>query len=344
MTDAPKDQSATRVLVMAACFTIVVAGMKAAASILVPFLLAVFIAVISAPLFLALRRKNVPAGIALLLMVLILAVVGLIGVGVVRASLNGFIRNLPKYQNRLRGQTEQVEQWLEKRMGPLDQTATEVWNPQVAMRYLGTAASALKGVLTQTFLILLVVVFILLEAAILPAKVRALPQMTDATWDRLQTVVDEVRRYMSMKTAMSLLTGVLVTLLTAAVGVDYPVLLGLLAFVLNYVPNIGSIVAAVPGILLAFVESGLGIAAITAVGYVAVNVGISNFIEPRYMGRGLGLSPLVILLSMIFWGWVLGPVGMLLSVPLTMTAKIALENSEETRWIAMLMGTGKPKR
>jgi predicted PurR-regulated permease PerM len=114
--------------------------------------------------------------------------------------------------------------------------------------------------------------------------------------------------------------------------------MGVLAFALNYVPNIGSIIAAVPGVLLAFVEFGAGAAVTTAVGYVVINVVVSNVIEPRFVGRGLGLSPLVILVSLIFWGWVLGPVGMLLSVPLTMAIKIALEDGEDTRWIAMLMG------
>ena len=118
--------------------------------------------------------------------------------------------------------------------------------------------------------------------------------------------------------------------------------MGLLAFMLNYVPNIGSVIAAVPGVLLAFIEFGPGHATITAIGYIAINVGVGNVLEPRVMGRGLGLSPLVILVSLIFWGWILGPIGMLLSVPLTMTTKIAMESGDETKWIALLMGSGSP--
>ena len=130
--------------------------------------------------------------------------------------------------------------------------------------------------------------------------------------------------------------------MAAVLGVDYPILMGFLAFMLNYVPNVGSFIAAIPGVLLAFIEFGPGWAAVTAIGYVAINVTVGNVLEPRLMGRGLGLSPLVILISMIFWGWVLGPVGMLLSVPLTMIAKIALESANETRWIALLMGSQSP--
>ena len=210
------------------------------------------------------------------------------------------------------------------------------------MSYLGTATSALSGVLSNVFLILLVVIFILLEATVFPAKVRALPGVSDTDWGRLERVVDEVRRYMSLKTLVSVLTGVLVTVWMWWLGVDYPILLGLLAFLLNYIPNIGSILAGIPGVLLAFVEFGVGSAAMAAVGYLVINTVVGNVIEPRLMGRELGLSPLVILISMIFWGWVLGPVGMLLSVPLTMTVKVAMESSRETRWVALLMGSATP--
>ena len=119
--------------------------------------------------------------------------------------------------------------------------------------------------------------------------------------------------------------------------VDYPLLWGLLAFLLNYIPNLGSIIAAVPTVLLTLVQLGWSAALIVFAGYSVVNVVIGSFIEPRFMGKGLGLSTLVVFLSLVFWGWVLGPVGMLLSVPLTMTLKIALESSEENRWLAKLL-------
>ncbi len=157
-------------------------------------------------------------------------------------------------------------------------------------------------------------------------------------------IIDNMRRYMAIKTATSLLTGVLVTSFLSLIGISYPLLWGLLAFLFNYVPNIGSILAAVPPVVLAVVESGsgLGPAAITAIGFVAINCLISFAIEPRYMGQGLGLSTLVVFLSLVFWGWVLGPVGMLLSAPLTMIIKIVLADYEDTRWIAVLMSTHVP--
>jgi predicted PurR-regulated permease PerM len=144
---------------------------------------------------------------------------------------------------------------------------------------------------------------------------------------------------MAIKTATSLLTGVCVGVWLAVLGVNYPLLWGLLAFLLNYVPNIGSIIAAVPAVLLALVQFGIMKSFFAVGGYMVVNIGIGSIIEPRIMGRGLGLSPLVVFLSLVFWGWVLGPVGMLLSVPLTMTVKIALDSREDTKWIGVLLGS-----
>ena len=121
-------------------------------------------------------------------------------------------------------------------------------------------------------------------------------------------------------------------------GIDFALLWGLLACLLNFVPTVGSIIAGVPAVLLALIQGGPGLAAATAAGYLATNLVMGNIIEPKVMGRGLGLSALVIFLSLIFWGWVFGPIGMLLSVPLTMIAKVALEAGESTRWMAIMMG------
>jgi AI-2 transport protein TqsA len=342
MNDVEKS-SAARTLVVAASLVILIAGMKAAASILVPFLLALFIAIIATPLFLGLQQRGVNSAVALLIMSLLVVIVGLLVVAAVRGSLDGFSDNLSNYEYQLQTRITHVGSWLEaKGIESPDDIISETFNPNAAMGYLGTVTSTLSSMLANAFLILLVAVFILLEAAIMPAKVRALPGISDEMWTSLQGMVEDVRRYMSLKTLTSFLTGILVGIATAVIGVDYPVLLGLLAFLLNYVPNVGSFIAAVPGVMLAFIQFGFGGAAGTALAYTLINVGVGNVIEPRLMGRGLGLSPLVILLSMIFWGWVLGPVGMLLSVPLTMAVKIAFESGKETQWIALLMGSRVP--
>jgi predicted PurR-regulated permease PerM len=147
-----------------------------------------------------------------------------------------------------------------------------------------------------------------------------------------------VNHYTALKTVISIVTGVAAALWVWIMGVDFPIIWGVLAFLLNYVPNLGSIVAAIPPVLLGFVQYGWGTAFLVAAGYTVINLVVGNIIEPRFMGHGLGLSTLVVFLSLVFWGWLFGPVGMLLSVPLTMMVKIGLENKEDTRWMAILLG------
>jgi predicted PurR-regulated permease PerM len=147
---------------------------------------------------------------------------------------------------------------------------------------------------------------------------------------------------MVIKTLISLATGVLIGIWLAILGVDFPILWGFLAFLLNYVPNVGSTIAAIPAVLLALIQLGIGSAVMATAGYMAVNFILDNVIETRLMGRRLGLSTLVVFLSLIFWGSLLGPIGMLLCIPLTMTLKFACENNKGTQWIAVLLGPEVP--
>ncbi|MCA9428815.1 MAG: AI-2E family transporter, partial [Candidatus Omnitrophica bacterium] len=192
--------------------------------------------------------------------------------------------------------------------------------------------------LSNGMLILLTVIFILAEASSFPRKLREVMTNPDESLPHFARFADNVNRYIGIKTTVSALTGLLVWLSLVLIGVDFPVLWGILAFLLNYVPNIGSIIAAVPAVILALVQMGVGSALLVTGIFVAINMVMGNVIEPRYMGRGLGLSTLVVFLSLVFWGSMLGPVGMLLSVPLTITAKIALEANPGTAWLAHLLG------
>ncbi len=328
-------------MTVAACI-VIIAGMKAATVILVPFLLSAFIAIISAPPMFWLQRKGVPSVLAVFVVVVTtLGIVVLVGT-LVGQSITDFTRDMPLYQGKIKAQTAAVLAWLAG-MGVDTRSLalTEIFDPGAAMKLVATVLNGLGSVLTNGFLILMTVIFILLEAAGFPAKLQAIKGAPDASLSRWESFLNDVKQYMAIKTWISLATGVLIAAWTAVLGVDYPLLWGLLAFALNYVPNIGSIIAAVPAVLLALVQLGLFKALLTAGGFVAVNLVMGSVVEPRFMGRGLGLSTLVVFLSLLFWGWVLGPVGMLLSVPLTITAKIALDSREETRWVAILLGPEK---
>ena len=246
-------------LLTAAAFMVVVAGLHAAASIIVPFLLALFIAVICAPVYQAMTRRRVPASIAILGIVLMMLGAVLLMVGVLERAINSISGRLPHYQAALFAQVEQLWRWLEAYgLEVPDVTLREYFDPQSLIHHLGTVASALGDVLTTTFIIVIVAIFILLEGSALPDKIRQVDGLSFETWTRLRQIVAHVRRYMFLKTVMSLLTGVLVALWLFAVGVEFPILLGVLAFALNYIPTIGSIVAAIPCILLAFIQFGLG--------------------------------------------------------------------------------------
>lgn len=331
-----------RILIMTASFVVVVAGLRAASVIMVPFLLSVFIGIVTAPVYASMRRRGISDLTALLVLMVGLAALGFLLANLAEASVREFMASLPKYQSVLVAQRDSLMLWLQERgVDAKALSLDEHLDPRHLVGYAGAMATAFSALLGQGFLILVIVVFILLEIAILPGKIRHLPGVDEASWQALNDMVDGVRRVMGIKTAMSLLTGLLLGAWVALLGLPQAILLGLLAFVLNYLPAIGSIVASVPAVLLALVEFGFGRAVLCGAGYVVINLGVSNVLEPRFMGRGLGLSPLVVLISIVFWGWVLGPVGMLLSVPLTMVVRIALEMRAETRWIAVLLGAGK---
>jgi predicted PurR-regulated permease PerM len=335
------DRTTTRTgwLVGAAAFVVIVAGMRAAAPLLVPFLLAVFIAVITAPPMFWLKRKGMPSGLALFVVVdALLATV--VGLGVLAGnSVEAFSRQGPVYEERLRERMADVIGWVtDLGLDVSVETLREQLDPGAAMRLAGGVVSGLGDALTNSFLILLTVVFILLEASSMPAKLRAALDDPDASLARFADVAGSVNRYLAIKTWTSLGTGALVWILLSVLGVDFALLWGLAAFLLNFVPNLGSILAAIPAVLQAWIQLGDGSAVAVAIGYVVINVVIGNVIEPRVMGRGLGLSTLVVFLSLVFWGWVLGPVGMLLSIPLTMTVRVALEARDETRGLAILLG------
>ena len=328
----------TNALLIAAAFVVIVAGVKAAEAIMVPFLLAAFIATTAATPVFWLHRRRVPFGLAIAAVALAL-IIGLVGVGaLVAESARAFLAQMPFYQERL----------LELAGGAIDMARSlgidlsgapvlETFDPAAVFAMAGNTLLGFGSVLSNGFLILLTVIFMLAEASSFPRKLRdVLSDPDDLPY--FERVADNVNRYFAIKTTISVGTGVTVGVFLALVGVDFPVLWGLLAFMLNYVPTIGSFIAALPPVLLALVQLGPTHAAVAAAGFVVVNVLLGSVVEPRFMGRGLGLSTLVVFLSLVFWGWMLGPVGMLLSVPLTMTAKIALEANPQTAWAAHLLG------
>jgi len=313
--------------------------MQAAQRILVPFLVAVFLAVICTPLLHGMRRLRIPAGIAVF--VIVAGIIGILALAgaFVGGSIAEFTARLPFYEQQLDIKLADLAGRFDTQFSVselLDQI-----QPASPMGLVANLFTGLQSLFANFFLIIFTVIFLLLEASTMPRKLQLVLAGSHADPDYFKRFTHGVQRYLGIKTLISLVTGVLAWTLTSIIGLDFPLLWGLLAFLFNYVPTIGSLIASIPPIVLALVQFGLAQAAVIGVGYLALNVTIGGLIEPRVMGRGLGLSTLVVFLSLVFWGWVFGPIGMLLSVPLTMTAKIALESSERTAPLAILMGSGE---
>ncbi|MCH9695451.1 MAG: AI-2E family transporter [Gammaproteobacteria bacterium] len=328
-------------VVSTAAVIVIIYGMQMAKVLLVPFLIAAFLAMITVRPMLWLQSKRVPSFLAALMIVtmimLILAVVGTI----LGSSIAEFTAALPGYQARLDTIVDGAIQFVLKYLNTDDsvQNLGDMIDPGWAMGQVATILNSLKDVLTNTFLIIFTMIFILLEASSVGVKVQAAFGRSADSLQGPREFLQNLGRYLGIKTVVSIATGICAGLVTWSIGVDFPLLWAMLAFLLNYVPTIGSIIAAVPPVLLALVQLGPGEAGATAIGFAAINVAFGNFIEPRLLGYGVGISPLVVFVGLLFWGWVFGPVGMLLSVPLTMTLKLALESDERTRWIAILIGS-----
>lgn len=329
-----------RLLITAASFIIVIMGMQAAKAILVPIFLSFIIAVLFAPPLLWLQRKGVPKWLALLLITLIIVVIGIGLATYIGTSVARFARSLPRYEERLETQQETLAHHLEEMGVDLSTVILpDIFKLESVMQAIGYLLTGLGGALTNSFLVLFTVIFMLLEASSIPIRLQAAFGKEDQSMDHFRKLSEGIKNYLVIKTWLSLATGISVSIWLIIMGVEFPILWGLVAFLLNFIPNIGSIIAAIPASLIAFVQHGLVWALVVALGFVLINSVVSYAIEPRFMGHGLNLSILVVFLSLVFWGWVFGPVGLILSLPLTVLVKIALETNENTRWLAILLGS-----
>ncbi len=318
---------------------IVIAGMHAAQIMLAPLALAVFVAGVSLPAMTWLRRRGAPTGVAILLVVLMNTLLLTFVGWVVVVTVNELRVELPAYLERAQAMEAAVGGWLNQHGVEVvpDVYATLV-QPDTLLDTVTRAARNITSVLALFVLILLYVVFVLAESVVLPAKVRRVLGPRASALAGGAEVMAQVQRYLGLKTLISLATGSLVSAAAAAIGVDFALFWGLLSFLLNYVPTIGSLVASIPGILVALLQLGPGPALLFAACYLVINVAIGNIIDPILTGRQLRLSPLVVLVSLVFWGWTWGPIGAFLSVPLTISLRMVMERVESLRPIAAMMG------
>ena len=323
---------------------IIFAGLKVADKIIIPFFLSMFISLISFPLLTFFKSKNInnPASVTLVLITIMtvsLSIAALIG-----TSLNSFRKSLPDYKEKIYGEIDKVLILAEKYdINISSEILYDYVDPTFIMQSVANTISAFGNVLTNYFLILFIVMFTLLEAAGFSNKLKMAFNNTDQSIATFHRFSENMNKYLTIKTFISMITGLLVYISLSLINLDHAIMWGLIAFFLNYIPNIGSIIASIPAIIIALIQLNFYYALLVALIYLVINVVMGSIIEPRYLGKELGLSTLIIFLSLVFWGWLLGPVGMLLSVPLTMVVKIWLESNDDSKWIAVMLGSSVNK-
>lgn len=331
-----------KAIVMIAGVVIVVAGLKLAAPLLVPLVTAGFITVVSLPVVRWLTARKVPRWAAIVLAVLLDFAI-LVGLGgLVGGSMSELSDRVPYYQTRLGELAVHAVEWLDERGANLDGQHIERLVEQAGVwQLVGSLFDRLTNLFSNALIVALLVLFMLFEAGPWRSKMAYVLRRPTLDLPRFANATREVQTYLVVKSALSVVTGAICGVWVAICGVDFALLWGLLAFLLNYVPTIGMFIATIPPVVVALIQYGPGGALLVLAGYGVINFTLGNLVEPRVMGRALGLSPLVVFLSMVFWGWLWGPVGALLAVPLTMVIKIALSNIEDLRWAAVLLGSAE---
>ena len=328
----------TTILTLAAA-VIVVVGLKLAEPLLAPLLLAALLTATCSPIAAWLSARGFPAAVGAAVALLV-GVAFLAGCGALIAySANDARSHLPAYWARAQEDADVVATYL-SRVGvrASRESILALFDSERVLTVVGGTLTAAADVLPHVILMPLLVFFALAEVAGFGTKLRFILPDTSHGLERIDRAVREVQKYLLVKTATSLVGAVLVGIWLFVFKIDFAVLLAVIYFLLHFVPNLGPAIAMVPGVTVALLQHGPGSALGVAAAYLVVSGVIGNVIEPKVMGRTLGLSPLVVLLAMVLWGWLWGPIGALVSVPLTMIGKIIFENSDDLRWIAILIG------
>lgn len=344
MTPLLQEKVGQNILLKLATLVVILAGIKLSAEIVVPFLLALFFAIVINPLVSVLIRRGVRRGMAISLVMVMLLMGLTLLVTMVAGSLQEFSEVDPQLQAQAVHKLAVVQHFAARfHLNVSSTSLAQRLDPGAIMDVATTMLSQFSGAMTQLVLVIMTVIFMLFEVHHLPYKLRyALvnPQIHIAG---LHRALKGVTHYLTLKALISLVTGVLVWLALLGLGIKFALLWGIMAFVLNFVPNIGPVIAGIPPVLQALLLNTPLEAGLVAALFIGIYMLLGNLLEPRVLGRGLGLSSLVVLLSLIFWGWLLGPVGMLLSVPLTSVCKILMVTTPGGSKLAILLGNDRKR-
>ncbi len=344
MTNAEPDNAGMYMLLKLAALTIILAGVHAAADIVVALLLALFFAVVLNPLVTWFMRRGVKRPLAITLVVLVMLILLTLLVGVLASSFNDFVALLPQYNRELTHKVQAFERaipFINLHLSP--EKMLQRLDSERVVSFATTLMTQLSGAMASIVVLIMTVIFMLFEVRHIPYKLRFALNNPRIHIAGLHRALKGVSHYLALKTVISLATGLIIWLGLTLLDVQFALMWGVFGFLLNYIPNIGSVISAIPPMVQALLFNGWYECLMVGLLFSAVHMVLGNMVEPRVMGHRLGMSTLVVFLSLLFWGWLLGPVGMLLSVPLTSVCKIWMETTEGGSKLAILLGPGRPK-
>ncbi|NPA66889.1 MAG: AI-2E family transporter [Epsilonproteobacteria bacterium] len=330
--------SITQLFLFCASFLITLGLLKAASEVIVPFLISLAVAIIFSPLFTFLESKKIPKIVSLVFVLSFM----LLPLSIASSYIADEIKDFTQHYHIIKEQFMQhLYSYIEKLYGygiefSYEQIKDFLQRIDVAGFFKKLIAQA-NNQFSNIFLIIFMVAFMLVESDIFHKKMIAISQRYDIDTAVISEIIEKVKSYFIIKMKTSMLTGFLVFLVLWYFHIKYSLVLAVIAFLFNFIPVVGSIIAAIPAVLLALLQYDMLHMFMVTGGYLIINVLVGNILEPRIMGKGLGLSALVIFLSMTFWGWMFGPTGMILSVPLTMTLQYLFAQYPETKWVAILL-------
>jgi AI-2 transport protein TqsA len=342
ITTALRQPSFLRVVLLLAALVVVFVGMRLAAPILDPIFFAVVLALLFSPIYAWLRRRRIPTPLALVIMlvgltVLFLGIGGILGVSIAR-----FSGDIGSYTGKLNGQLDNIQS-LTKSLGVTKADLHKALSPSALTGTIGAILSGVADFLSNLFLILIIVLFLLAEGPAMMNRLRASTGEDHPQVARLTVFGHSVIRQLGLRAIVNLATAIGVVLLLFVLRVDFPLMWGVLAFFLSFIPWIGLPLAVAPAVILALAEHGLTSALLVIAGVTVINILAENALSPMLMGRGLSISPTVLFLGFIFWAWLLGGPGAFLAAPLTIFLILMLDTFPETRWLANVMGMGAPE-
>jgi AI-2 transport protein TqsA len=340
LTSTLRQPSFLRVMLVLAATVVVLVGIRLGAPILNPILFAVVFSLLFSPLYSWLRRR-LPSGLALLIMLVILTVLFVGLFFILGASISKFSERVAFYTAQLNGQVDSLDALLD-RSGLSNVDVREVVKPSALAGALGTVLSGIAGFLSDLFLILMIMLFLLGEGPAMMNRLRASVAEDNQQVARLTAVGQNVVLQFGLRAIVNLVTGAGVTVMLFLLGVDLALLWGILTFFLSFIPYIGLVLAVTPAVVLALAEFGVSRAVLVIVGVIVINILAENVLSPMMMARGLNISPTIVFLSFIIWAWLLGGPGAFLALPLTLFVAVMFDTFPETRWLASLIGVSSP--